>query len=63
MKKKPPRKLTLNRESLRNLASDSLHGIHGAAPTWGGTCYQYTCPDSCITCYATCATCGASCMC
>ena len=63
MKRKMARKLTLNRESLRNLTADDLHGIHGAKPTVGGTCYEYTCPDSCATCYATCVTCGASCTC
>jgi hypothetical protein len=63
MKRKIVRKLTLSRESLRNLTAEALGGIHGARPTVGGTCDEHTCLDSCATCYATCVTCGASCTC
>jgi hypothetical protein len=63
MRKRLSKKLALNRESLRRLTPEALGEARGARPTIGGTCYEFTCADSCATCYASCVTCAASCTC
>ena len=55
MKKSLKNRLTLNRETLRNLASDEMSGAYGAAattlitgcPVRTDTCLTQTCPTNC----------------
>jgi hypothetical protein len=61
MKKSLKTRLTLNRETLRNLASDEMPGAQGGAlepVTFGGcpvlitnTCLTHTCPTRCGQAY------------
>jgi len=59
MKKNLKTRLTLNRETLRSLASDEMSAAQGGAPTTlitgcpvrTYTCISYTCPTECGQAY------------
>jgi hypothetical protein len=56
------KKISLSRETLRQLSADRLEGVAGGLPT--ASCIN-TCVHTCLTCGAgvTCITCAHTCSC
>ncbi|MEA2599698.1 MAG: hypothetical protein QOF89_690 [Acidobacteriota bacterium] len=50
MKKLAPKKLTLNRETLKHLDDSRLTNVAAAGSIWTSACYSCSCASACEMC-------------